>query len=484
MVKRREKFFYGVGNLGYGVVSQTYNNLIMFFGTAILAIPGTLMGIAVAVSVLWDAFTDPIIGHLSDKQESKLFGKRHGFMLLGFLGMAFFNIFIWSVPAFLDPTAKFVWLLVFMLALETFHTMFATPHVALGAEMSDDYNERTNIQAYRTTFFLISFLAPSILIMLFLPSDLTQATQQGYMNISFATSAMALLFGLLCVAGTYSALPRLKKKYELAKKEKKDKTPTQILKMFFYALKRKNYNSLVGGYTISLVSSAIITGVGLHLFTYSFYFNTTQISILMGSLVLATVLSQPFWVYFSRKFEKKPAVLTGIFTSVLGLLVVTAIFIFRNQATDVIKFSVAMVGIFISGFGTGALYSIPISMFADLMTIEYAKTNKESKGIYSGFMTLAYKVANALALLVVGILLDVIGFNSKLVEQTPSVQNGLGVIAVVGILVSLGGAALIYSQYTIKKSQVDKANRKIAKIKKSRELKAARKKAIDEILLD
>ena len=56
------KLFYGMGNAGYGVVSQTVNNFIMFFGTAVLAIPGSLMGIAIALSVMWDAFTDPIAG--------------------------------------------------------------------------------------------------------------------------------------------------------------------------------------------------------------------------------------------------------------------------------------------------------------------------------------------------------------------------------------------------------------------------------------
>ena len=51
-VKKTEKFFYGMGNLGYGVVSQTYNSFIMFFGTAVIGLSGTLMGIAVAISVL------------------------------------------------------------------------------------------------------------------------------------------------------------------------------------------------------------------------------------------------------------------------------------------------------------------------------------------------------------------------------------------------------------------------------------------------
>jgi Na+/melibiose symporter-like transporter len=468
-VKRKDKIFYGMGNFGYGVVSQTYNNLIMFFGTTVLGVSGTLMGVAVAVSVMWDAVTDPAIGYLSDKQESPLFGKRHGFMLFGFLGMALFNILIWSVPSFLTTSAKFVWLLVSMLALETFNTMFATPYTALGTELSDDYNERTNIQAYKTIFFLISFLAPSVLMFLFLHSDLTQASQQGYMQISFVTSAIAVIVGLLSVFGTFSTIPKLKKKYALAKKEKKERTPTQILKMFFYSLKRRNYNSLIGGYAISLISSAIITGVGLHLFTYGFYFSKTQISIILASLVLATIVSQPFWVKISKKYEKKPSLLKAILISLLGVFVITAAFMLRLQIGVTASFIICIIAILISGFGTGALYSLPISMFADLITLEYAKTEKESTGIYSGFMTFAYKLANAVALLVVGILLDVIQFDATLVTQPISVQNGLGVVAILGISIALISSYFIYAQYTVKRVQVEKANKRITKINKVKE---------------
>ncbi|PKK96101.1 MAG: hypothetical protein CVV59_00210 [Tenericutes bacterium HGW-Tenericutes-4] len=356
-----------------------------------------------------------------------------------------------------------------MLALETFNTMFATPYTALGTELTDDYNERTNIQAYKTIFYLLSFLAPAILLYLFLSADLTQASQQGYMQISLVTSALAIVIGVFCVFGTFSTIPKLKQKYALAKKEKKEKTASQIFKMFFYSLRRRNYNSLIGGYAVSLVSSAIITGVGLHLFTYGFHFSKTNISIILGTLVLSTIISQPFWVKISKKYEKKPALLKGVLICLLGVAIIAAAFIFRTQVGVNVSFIMCLVAIIVSGFGTGALYSLPISMFADLMTLEYAKTEKESAGIYSGFMTFAYKLANAFALLLVGVLLDVIGFDSSLTTQPTTVQNGLGTVAIMGIAMSLIGAYYIFAQYTVKKEQVEKASRRIQKLKQEKE---------------
>ena len=468
--KRRERVFYGMGNLGYGVVAQTAAYVIMFFGTAVWGISGTLMGLAIAASVFWDAITDPIIGYLSDRQKSKFFGKRHGFMLIGIIGMAIFNIVLWSVPSFLDQGAKFVWILVSLLALETFNTMFATPYTALGTELSSDYNEKTNIQAYKTVFFLISFMFPTIFIYLFL-ADKTQPG--GYISMGLVTSVICVVFGLLSVFGTYSTLPKLRKKAALSKEAKKAKKPRQIFKLFFKTLKKPNYRNLVWGYSVGLVSSAFIASLGLHLFTFTFEFSTTYTTLCMASVIVGTILSQPIWLILSRKFEKKTALKQGILTSLIGVSLVALVIIFRNQMSQTITLIALMATLFISGFGTGSLYSLPISMFSDLMAIEYAKTNEEQTGTFSGFMTLSYKTANAFALFVIGILLDIIKFDSELPTQSVGVQNGLGIIAISGIVISLVGSLAIYKGYSITRKQVEDANKEIRKMHKGQDFENA-----------
>jgi lactate dehydrogenase-like 2-hydroxyacid dehydrogenase len=64
--KSRTKFLYGMGAFGYGSIGQTMGSFLMFFGTAILGIPGVLMGIAVGLGTVVDASTDPLVGHVSD----------------------------------------------------------------------------------------------------------------------------------------------------------------------------------------------------------------------------------------------------------------------------------------------------------------------------------------------------------------------------------------------------------------------------------
>ena len=116
----KTKLCYGIGNLGYGTISQTMSNFIMFFGTSVLGISGTLVGIAVAIAAFWDGLSDPIVGYVSDRHKSKLFGKRLSFMLVATFGMAIFNILIWSIPQGFSMGFKFVWLLVCLISFRTF----------------------------------------------------------------------------------------------------------------------------------------------------------------------------------------------------------------------------------------------------------------------------------------------------------------------------------------------------------------------------
>ena len=92
--KKSTKLIYGLGNLGYSVISQTMTNFFMFFGTSVIKLSGVLVGIAIAISTFWDGFTDPIVGYLSDTHDFLKMGNRKGYMFAATFGMILFNLFI------------------------------------------------------------------------------------------------------------------------------------------------------------------------------------------------------------------------------------------------------------------------------------------------------------------------------------------------------------------------------------------------------
>ncbi len=168
-VSKLDMIALGLGDLGYSLVSCTVATYIVSFGT--MALPGmgasfaTLMGIAVGIAVIFDAISDPIMGFISDHFNSKIFGKRHLFMLVGLIGMMATAIAVWYVPfRTLGTAGTFVWFTVFLILLRTFNTMYYTPIGAFSVEISTDYNERTTIQAVRSVFYIVGMLLPVVIM--------------------------------------------------------------------------------------------------------------------------------------------------------------------------------------------------------------------------------------------------------------------------------------------------------------------------------
>lgn len=449
----KTKFVYGVGNLGYGTISQTMSNFIMFFGTSILGISGTLVGLAVAISAFWDGLSDPIIGYISDRHKSKVFGRRLGFMLVATFGMAVFNILLWSIPQSLNMVFKFIWLLVCLVSIETFNTMFATPYVALGIDIAPDYNEQSSLQGFKTVFFILGMVLPTLLMFIFMPNKngAGQLIQNGYINISYITSILCIICGCVCILGTLKRVHQVPQ-YETRKKE--ENAFFKIFYNFFKTLKHKHFAPLIIGYSVALISASFLMSVGMHLFTYSFHFTSTQISLLMTALFLGAIFSQPCWIFISKRIDKKPTLIKALFVLLIGIGLVAVIFCLRSILPVDTCFFMVLPCILLCGFGTGALYNLPISMFADVVTIEKIKSNQNKTATYSGYMTFAYNLANSIALFIIGILLDLIKFDPSQPVQALKVQNALGIIVIVGCAVSIALAILIFNKYELSRSDI------------------------------
>lgn len=98
MIPIQDKINYGIGNLSVGIAMQVVGTYLVFFSTVILGIPGYLVGLAVGISVFWDAITDPLMGYASDITQSKRFGRRHLYLLVGSFGIALTILVMWIIP--------------------------------------------------------------------------------------------------------------------------------------------------------------------------------------------------------------------------------------------------------------------------------------------------------------------------------------------------------------------------------------------------
>lgn len=437
-------------------MSQTLNNFIMFFATAVMGISGSLVGIAIAISSLWDGVSDPLIGYLSDNTKNKYFGKRLGFMLFGIFAIALINILIWSMPASLSQFGKFLYLLVGMLAIETCNTCFGTPYSALAIDIAPDYNEQNKLQGFKTVFSIIGMILPSILMYFFMPSISisiqTQHSQAGYVTIAIINSSMLVILGLITILSCLS-FTRKNRVYSLSTKKEKFSI-TSLISGYFNVLKKRDFRAVILGYSCTCIASCFLTGVGMHLFTYCYHFSSSQISIVLVSLFGGAIVSQPLWVYLSNRIEKKQALIWSLSLIIFGIFLTIITFLFREYIPNNIMFAIAIFCLVFCGIGAGAMYSLPFSMYADVVTLEMARTGENNAGTYTGYFTFTYNLANSLALLIIGFLLDLIKFDSTQPLQPLSVQSGLGGIVFFGCTIFLAMGILIISKFSVKRADV------------------------------
>ncbi len=449
-----DKIIYGSGNLTFGVVIQIISTYMVFYSTVILNLSGSIIGLAVAISVVWDAISDPIMGHISDYTYSKKFGRRHFYILIGAISIAIFNFFLWGIPQTFPAIWKTILIVALLLLVKTCSTIFSVPHTALGAELTDDYNERSSIQGIRTIFFILGLFSANVMGM-FLFFKPTPEYPQGQMNplayrdIGITASVIALVFGLICYFGTKKYIPVLNEKI---KPDSTKHGAKELLQSLSSALTNADYRNVVLGYLFTNIASALIGAVGMHVFTYTFRFGNYGIALIFGVLFGVSIISQPVWVKISARIDKKPTILLGLSSSLIAALYFLILVILRStvagQAMWFVPFAI------LSGFGMGGLFAIPLSMIADTIDVEDLNSGERKEGIYYGCLTLCYKLSQSVAIFILGIFLDIVKFDSDLPVQPAGTVFALGLILAVGSIISVIIAMVFYNKYSLNRIKI------------------------------
>ena len=435
-------------------MGQTVSSFIMFYGTSVLGLSGALVGFLIAITSLWDGLSDPLVGYFSDRTKSKIFGRRLGHMLFASFALAINNVMLWSCPSFANKAFCALWILFFLLLQETFNTFFATPYAALCIDIAPDYNDQTNMQGFKTVFSIFGMILPSVLMSLFMPGGDGQFNKQGYVKIAMVNSAIVLLCGLVAIFGTLRRVHSMPNYYESFEEKKEKHSFKKILKGYVETFKKKDFRVVMLGYSVCLIAMMFLSSVGMHLFTFCYGFSGAQISMLMICLFGGAIISQPIWVNVVKKYDKKHTLIFALCVILFGLGLISITFLFRLYCSVNLIFWFVAPCLFFSGLGAGALYCMPHSMYADVVTMEQYKTKKNDSGRYTGYYTFTYNFSNSIALLFIGFLLQIVGFNSSEPVQTIQVQNGLGKIVFLGSAIAITVAILIFSEYSLKRADV------------------------------
>ena len=186
---------YGIGDIPVAILAASFGFLILRFMTDFLGVAASVAGLLIAFSKLYDTVADPVMGAISDRFHSRM-GRRRPFLILGALLAAAALIAFFNLPQFANPTLKLIYVGGALILYTTAYTVWQVPYMAIAAEMTESYQERSRIMAY----MLYGGMTGQILLGVCGPWLLSYwgSGRVAYQRMGFVLAAVTLVSGFYC----------------------------------------------------------------------------------------------------------------------------------------------------------------------------------------------------------------------------------------------------------------------------------------------
>ncbi len=200
-------FFYGIGSLSPAIKGNLLGAPIFYYYNNVLGLEAWLVSLALAIALVIDGFTDPMVGYLSDYTRSR-FGRRHPYIYASILPGTFCYFFLIMANFGTTQLILFFQLLILISLLRIAWTLYQVPREALGAEISKDYGQRTQLHGISSFFGWIGG-AGIYFVTLEYFLDGSYDNVSGYHELAYWGSGIILITGLLFALGTSRDIPNL-----------------------------------------------------------------------------------------------------------------------------------------------------------------------------------------------------------------------------------------------------------------------------------
>jgi GPH family glycoside/pentoside/hexuronide:cation symporter len=459
------KLGYGIGCIAYSLPYQILASVFLLFATAILRVPALWAGAIIAVTAVWDAISDPLMGAISDNTVSRL-GRRHPYIIAGGILVALLTWGLWSIDPAASQTVKILILLFLVLALKTALTIFVAPYNALGGELSTDYDERSSVQSYRALFYLVGMILALVgSNMYFFRSTPDyprgQLNPAAYPALGATFAVVALVATAVTVVATRRFIPLLPGKSDV--RGSRMAGLGSLRKNLRSALANRDFVALATTIFVIEVGFQIGIAIGFHVNTYTYRLPGPVIGILGLTVLGTSILSQPFWVWFSRRHNKKTSLWLGLALGFTGFLGGPFTHVFWPIfPLDIASLPFTLGGFLIlAGLGNGAFMSIPYAMVADAADAEELRTGTRDEGLYFGLYTFAYKFGTSISLVGSGIALHLIGFDASAPAQSDGTRYWLAMTPAWLLILTVLPVIFTLRRYTIDRERQHEIRRLI-----------------------
>ena len=442
---------YGLPGIGAGYMYLLVNLYIMKFSTDVLLIAPAVMGVIFSISRIWDAVSDPVAGYLSDRTTFK-FGRRRTWILVSFVPISLGFLAVFSPPASMEGQALDTWMMFAILGFYSAMTLFLVPHMALGAEISDDYHERTKLFGVRH----IGFTLGSILALVSM-SILINEEVKPEGNVRQLASNLALLSVLIMSAFIIFSVSRLKERPEY--QNRVNKNPFKAFRDVW-----KNYHAkiLLIILFIENLGGAVI-GV-LTLYVTQYIVEAPEWApLIIFAYMFPAAASVPLWIPLSRKYGK---IKLWIFSLAATGIAFGGIFVipFLDSVTE--RLIVIFTGAILGGIAAGCGGAVGPSIKGDVIDYDEYLTGERKEGTYFAAANFVFKSATGIMLLLTGFVLQFSGF---IPNQPQTMEVKIALISLYGlvplIFYSLG-AFLLYKKFKFGEKEHAAIKSELVKVQK------------------
>jgi GPH family glycoside/pentoside/hexuronide:cation symporter len=403
---------WGIGSLGASTLHNGISFLALFYLSTVLGLDPAVAGTLILVAKIYDIATDPLMGWLSDRTRSR-WGRRRPWLLAGALVSAAAFVLLFN-PPFRSGPGLLMSAVTALLLYATGYTLFGIPYLAMPAEMTGDYDERSRLMSARTICLTLGILAGGALAPVLVGAF--GGGQTGYARMSWVMAGIILAAMLACFAGTRQARGTDRPAARAVG------APTSPWRS---ALGNRPFVTLITAKFCHLVGVAVSMGSLIFLVTLVLDRDDSA----MGGFVLASaagsILSMPLWLAVSRRAGKRDTYLLAVACYLPALFSwlladageATAVFLARG---------------FLTGLATGGLTLAAQAMLPDTIEHDFHRTGLRREAMFAAVYSVAEKLASATGPFLLGLVLSAARGDSAILRAAvfiPSLMTALSAIA-------------------------------------------------------
>ncbi len=414
----RTKALYGLAGVGDSALYNIMGTFALFFLTTVAGVNPAVAGTITAIGSVWDTICGAIIGYVSDNTVTR-YGKRKPFLVIASLPlMIFTSMFFFDLKAGEDLMIIYYGIMIML--FWTAFSFFFVPYLAWGAELTDNYDERTVLRGYVSFFNAVGtalgLVLPNILVEIMTGAGYSvEAGWQTTGMLCGVVSGGTILIGALGIkdrhqVGVRSGSDDRQKGGEPGRRERRNLTDAigvivNMLKNYGQILKLRTVRWILGASICYLIGYTIFCADRMYFFTYNMGLSGGMITILMMLMTFISVLFIPVISSINRWIDKRTTYIVGVLITVVGFVV----FSLGGMSSFV---SVCVLSLIYCA-GNSVYWQLVPAMIYDVCEVDRLMNGKERAGMVISLQSLSEALSGAVGMQLMGIILNASGFDGE-----------------------------------------------------------------------